>query len=177
MPINTIFDNVLRSKGTGFAIWCFNPVAAAALPAGSRLADFASAYKAFHHVPHGISLQPPPLGLASRIGPPEEGTTMTASGDGWRGVQVGHDFYAWDGPLHDLVDRDAVDLPLTLDPKLKKALDDAGAPPSWQNRRNPLNWGDARRLFITDRQTYKRPIISGNENILVVRPHDTREPS
>jgi hypothetical protein len=93
-----------------------------------------------------------------------------AGGGGWRGVQVGHDYYAWDGPLNDLADREPVELPLKLDQDLKKALDDAGANPAWQNKRNPINWDNARRIFVTDRRTYRRAIINGNESVLVARP-------
>jgi hypothetical protein len=90
---------------------------------------------------------------------------------GWRGVLVGQDFYAWAGPLlNDLPDRDPVEMSNELDPRLKKALDDVGALPTWQSKRTPLTFRDEQRLFITDRKTFKRAISCGKDNILFVRP-------
>src|SRR3989442_1025656 len=70
----------------------------------------------------------------------------------------GHRFYAWDGPFDDLPDRDPIQMALELDPELKKSLDDTGAPPSWQRRAGQLNRG-TRQLFVTDKTSYKRPIL------------------
>jgi hypothetical protein len=101
--------------------------------------------------------------------PPVDDATAELRAAGWRGVQVGDHFYAWDGPLHDLPDREPVEMPNELDPGLKKALEEAGAVPSWQTKSNTLTWRDEQRLFLTDRRTYRRPVVCGNTNVLVVR--------
>jgi hypothetical protein len=61
-------------------------------------------------------------------------------------------------------------MPNELDPRLKKALDDAGALASWQSKQNPLTFRDEHRLFITDRKTFKRAISCGTDSVLFVRP-------
>src|SRR5439155_23615259 len=47
--------------------------------------------------------------------------------DPWRGVDVGGRFFAWDGPLEDLEDREPVGMPGDLQPDLMEALKKAGA--------------------------------------------------
>jgi hypothetical protein len=92
----------------------------------------------------------------------------SSTADPWRGVQVGERFYAWDGPLEDLQDRDPVEMVLELPPELKKALNEARATPSWPlraGRRDPAT----SPLFITDKRSYKRAIHCA-ELMLVVRP-------
>jgi hypothetical protein len=92
---------------------------------------------------------------------------------GWCGVVVDQEFYAWAGPsLNELPDRDPVEMPNAIDPRLKKALDDVGALASWQSKGTPLTFRDDQRLFITDRKTFKRAISCGKDNVLFVRPAD-----
>jgi hypothetical protein len=94
------------------------------------------------------------------------GAQAAADEGGWQGVQVGPRFYAWDGPLEELKDWEPVKIALLLPEELKKALDEAGAMASWQSRE--LDSGQ-RQLFITDKVTYKRAIVSADQR-LVVRP-------
>ena len=87
--------------------------------------------------------------------------------DPWRGVDVGGRFFAWDGPLEDLEDREPVGMPGDLQPDLMEALKKAGALPSWQRRAGQRDRGTS-PVFITDKRTYKRAISSGPEFVLVV---------
>jgi len=96
--------------------------------------------------------------VASEHGPPPSA---------WSGVEVGHRFYAWDGPLDDLEDREPVQMALALDDTLKKSLAEVGVAPAWRNRSKLDSLSD-RQLFVTDRRTYRRAIVSGDV-VLVVR--------
>jgi hypothetical protein len=48
----------------------------------------------------------------------QAGAEQEAGNAGWHGVPLGHDFYAWDGPLNRLADYEPVDMPLELDAEL-----------------------------------------------------------
>ena len=104
--------------------------------------------------------------VADRV--PKPGSTVVREG-GWWGVLIDGDFYAWEGPLTDLPEHEPVEMSRELDPRLRTALNEAGALPSWQMNSDLLTWRDEQRVFITDRRSYKRPIVSGKD-VLFVRP-------
>jgi hypothetical protein len=81
---------------------------------------------------------------------------------------IGDDFYAWEGPLTDLREDDPVEMSRDLDPRLRTALSEAGAQPSWQTKSDLLTWRDEQRVFITDRRTYKRAIVNGKDVLFVL---------
>jgi hypothetical protein len=88
---------------------------------------------------------------------------------GWSGVLIDRDFYAWEGALTDLSEGEPVEMSRELDPRLRAALNEAGAVPSWQPKSDLLTWRDEQRVFITDRRMYKRAIVNG-QDVLFVRP-------
>jgi hypothetical protein len=110
-----------------------------------------------------------PSPIASRAADPagvQEAATVVREG-GWSGVSIGDDFYAWEGPLTDLPEDDPVEMSRDLDPRLRTALSEAGALPSWQTKSDLLTWRDEQRVFITDRRTYKRAVVNGKDVLFV----------
>jgi len=96
------------------------------------------------------------------------GSATVVREGGWSGVLIGDDFYAWEGPLTDLREDDPVEMSRDLDPRLRTALSEAGAQPSWQTKSDLLTWRDEQRVFITDRRTYKRAIVNGKDVLFVL---------
>jgi hypothetical protein len=60
--INSIFDNVLRSR-SALPVFCFNPVPLDACPSDSRLPDFVRSHHTFRHILKGIEVADKPLDL------------------------------------------------------------------------------------------------------------------
>lgn len=88
--------------------------------------------------------------------------------DGWLGVQVDQRFYAWQGALDALQDRESA----FADNALYQALKDAGMKPYHATRaRLPSmisqGWSP---VFLTDRRSWRRSVLGNNETILIVRP-------
>jgi hypothetical protein len=114
-------------------------------------------------------VRPAPIASQTAERPPGQGSVTVVRDGGWSGVVIGDDFYAWEGPLTDLPEGEPVEMPRELDPRLRAALNETGALPSWQTKSDLLTWRDEQRVFITDRRTYKRAIVSGKD-VLFVRP-------
>jgi len=120
-----------------------------------------------HTAPRPEPVRPAPIASQAAARPPEQGSATVVEEGGWCGVLVGGDFYAWEGPLTDLPEGEPVEMSRDLDPQLRAALDEAGAVPSWQTKSDILTWRDEQRVFITDRRTYKRAIVSGKDVLFV----------
>ena len=103
---------------------------------------------------------------ADRVSEPGSGAVVREGG--WGGVLIDGDFYAWEGPLTDLPEHDPVEMSRELDPRLRTALNEAGALPSWQTKSDLLTLRDEQRVFITDRRSYKRPIVNGKDVLFVL---------
>jgi hypothetical protein len=119
--------------------------------------------------PRPEPVRPAPIASQAADRPPEQGSAVVVKEGGWWGVLVGGDFYAWEGPLTDLPEGEPVEMSRDLDPQLRTALDEMGVLASWQTKSDLLTWRDEQRVFITDRRTYKRAIVSGKD-VLFVRP-------
>jgi hypothetical protein len=140
-------------------------------PAVSRAAPAAKLSEQRRPVtaPRPEPARPAPIAPQAADRPANQGSATVVREGGWWGVLIGGDFYAWEGPLTDLPEREPVEMAPELEPRLRTALNEAGALPSWQTNTDLLTWRDEQRVFITDRRTYKRAIASGKD-ILFVRP-------
>ena len=99
------------------------------------------------------------------------GTEKLSKPEGWVGVQVGNRFFAWDGPLDGLDDKDALVCPAGL----TDALRAAGMTPTFGNPdklQHHLADG-CLQVLLTDRETWKRPVVNDGKQLLLV--HGTRE--
>jgi hypothetical protein len=91
---------------------------------------------------------------------------------GWVGVQHGNRYFAWDGPLDSMEDRD----PQVCPPGLQDAIKAVGMVPRFGNA-NKLeeHLANARlQVFLTDRTTWKRQVINDGKQVLLV--HDASAP-
>lgn len=91
----------------------------------------------------------------------------------WEGVELQGTFYAWAGPLLGLNDKAGVECPTELSQVLKQ-------------RGLSVRFGDKNRLshhygrgrsqvFATDRKSWRRPVVSGKQLLLVARPEDSKQ--
>lgn len=119
--------------------------------------------------PRPEPVRPAPIAREAADQTLERGSAAVIKEGGWWGARIGDDFYAWEGPLADLPEHEPVEMSRELDPRLRTALNDAGVLPDWETKTDLLTWRDEQRVFITDRRTYKRAIVSGKD-VLVVRP-------
>jgi hypothetical protein len=92
---------------------------------------------------------------------------------GWKGIEVGTVFYAWDGPLTNLEDFKPEPEP----PGLLDALRQQGLTCGWANRdklaRRGL--GERLRVYATDRRKWRREIVNGDTVLVVSGPSATPE--
>lgn len=99
------------------------------------------------------------------------GAEKLSKAEGWVGIEQGSRFFAWDGPLDGLDDKDAVVSP----PALPDALRASGMTPGFGNAdRLQQHLADGRlQVFLTDRATWKRPVVNDGKQLLLV--HGTRD--
>ncbi len=102
----------------------------------------------------------------------QAGADMLSKAEGWIGMQVGNRYFAWDGPLDALEDRD----PLVCPPGVTETLKATGMVPTFGNAdRLQTHFSDGRlQVFLTDRQAWKRPVVNDGKQVLLVHgSHDT----
>ncbi|GAC1457116.1 MAG: hypothetical protein PVSMB1_06820 [Gemmatimonadaceae bacterium] len=94
------------------------------------------------------------------------GAERTPKSADWTGVQLGSRFFAWDGPLDGLDDKDALICPSGL----PDALRAAGMTPTFGNvDKLEQHLADGRlQLFLTDRASWKRAVVNDGRQLLLV---------
>jgi hypothetical protein len=87
---------------------------------------------------------------------------------GWEGVDVDGRFFAWKGPkLFSLPNWDAVTPPAGLIESVRAA----GMTPGYGMRHKlGRHLREGLQVFETDKKTFRRPVVEGDEAILLVRP-------
>jgi hypothetical protein len=101
----------------------------------------------------------------------QSGAERLSKSESWIGVEQGGRFFAWDGPLDGLDDKDAIVCP----PGLPDTLRGAGMTPTFGNAdRLQQHLADGRlQVFLTDSATWKRPVVNDGKQLLLV--HGTRD--
>ena len=95
------------------------------------------------------------------------GADRLSKGEGWSGVELGNRFFAWDGSLDGLDDKEAFICPLGL----TDALSAAGMTPTFGNvDKLQQHLANGRlEVFLTDRATWKRAVVNDGRQLLLVR--------
>ena len=88
----------------------------------------------------------------------------------WEGVEFQGTFYSWAGPLLQLHDEAGV----PYSPQLVDVLKQRGLSVSFGNpEKLSHHFGRGRcQVFATDRKTWRRPVVHGQQLLLVARPED-----
>jgi len=99
-----------------------------------------------------------------------EGAEVAADDDGWKSVRIRDRIYGWEGPLDHMEDREAVReaFEFVNEAEVKEAFAGAGLELTWV-RPERAHRGSVAQVFITDRRTWRRPVICGDV-VLAVRP-------
>jgi len=86
---------------------------------------------------------------------------------GWLGVHVGLRFFAWDGPIHGLEDRNACFSAAGLEAEIVRA----GMRPYHSLRgKLPKHLSEGwLQVYETDRRRWRREVLGNNESVLIVR--------
>lgn len=94
------------------------------------------------------------------------GADRMSIAEGWIGVELGNRFFAWNGSLDGLDDKDAFICP----PGLTEALRAAGMTPTFGNvDKLQHHLADGRlQVFLTDRATWKRAVVNDGRQLLLV---------
>jgi hypothetical protein len=92
---------------------------------------------------------------------------ISAAAAGWQYVTLSGRHYAWDGPLHEVEDRDAEQIAFDLDPALSDAITERGLIPTWQRPEGVARSGN-KQVYLTDLKSWRRKIIC-RDTVLVVR--------
>jgi hypothetical protein len=101
----------------------------------------------------------------------QAGAASPSATEGWVGIDHGRRFFAWNGPLDPLDDRD----PIVCLPGLTDALRSAGMTPTFGNADKLQHHLAEGRLqvFLTDRVKWKRAVVNDGMQLLLV--HGARE--
>jgi hypothetical protein len=94
---------------------------------------------------------------------------------GWHGVQVGDRYFAWDGPqLHALADRPGIPSPRTAMDALKQGGHELRFHlPHRLPEAHADGWS---QVFETDRMGWRRALLHGEGQVLLVRPAPVPQP-
>src|SRR5262249_36863896 len=103
------------------------------------------------------------------------GTDRMSKAEGWTGIQLGNRFFAWDGPIDGLDDKDAFICPSGLTDALKTA----GMTPTFGNvDKLQQHLANGRlQVFLTDRSTWKRPVVNDGRQLLLVHGEHNAAPT
>lgn len=92
-----------------------------------------------------------------------EAVEAAADEEGWKSVRIADRIYGWEGPLDHMADREPV--PETFEfpnePEVREAFAAAGVQLIWV-RPEGVRRSSVAQVFITDRRTWRRPIICGD---------------
>jgi hypothetical protein len=103
------------------------------------------------------------------------GADRMSKAEGWTGMQLGNRFFAWDGPIDGLDDKDAFICP----PGLTDALRTGGMTPTFGNvDKLQQHLANGRlQVFLTDRSTWKRAVVNDGRQLLLVHGGQNTAPT
>lgn len=122
----------------------------------------------------GVTVQDVAAFMEAALTAADKGTSLLALAAGWTGIQHGARYFAWDGPLDEMEDREALICPAGL----TDAVRALGLIPTFGNVDKLQSLADGQlQVFLTDRRVWKRPVVNSGKQLLLVRGSPDVRPS